>query len=303
MALETYQPSTIPNARWEAICDFTVSLGQQYRDLHPEIAYNRYMPVLARLIDVVCNRDGYAQDIEVVLDAEMIEMMIRDELEDLSVHSRGVYKTTLRRLGEALNPSWMGQTIYKKHARTTSQPPYTPAEITDVLDWCVDTDEFISCERRKIVGLGLGAGLTSRQMSELKWSSVEVDERGVLIHLPDRTIPVTARWVYLLDLDKAGRDEYVLRPNVTSREPDDVTGRTARNKVESGMRPDIRRLKATWIVDLMNRYVPDAFICHAAGIKSLKRYEQYRPDLGDEDLMAVRGLFHGDGRAEGLRVV
>ena len=66
------------------------------------------MPVLARLVDVVCNRDGYEQDIEVVLDAEMLEMMIRDELDDLSVHSRGVYKTTLRRRGEALNPSWMG---------------------------------------------------------------------------------------------------------------------------------------------------------------------------------------------------
>lgn len=117
MALETYQPSTIPNARWPTIRDFTVSLGQQYRDLHPEIAYNRYLPVLAWLVDVVCNRDGYEQDVEVVFDAEMIEMMIRDELEDLFV-PRGVYKITLRRLGEALNPSWMGQTIYKKHARS-----------------------------------------------------------------------------------------------------------------------------------------------------------------------------------------
>lgn len=206
MALETYRPSTIPYERWETIRDFTVSLGQQYRDLHPEISYNRYMHVLTRLINVVCNRDGYEQDIEVVLDAEMVEMMIRDELDDLSVHSRGVYKTTLRRLGEALDPNWMGQTIYKKHARMTSQPPYTPAEFTDVLDWCVDTDEFISCERRRIVRLGLGVGLTSRQMSGLKWSSGEADERGVLIHLPDRTIPVTARWVYLLDLDKVGRN-------------------------------------------------------------------------------------------------
>lgn len=140
-------------------------------------------------------------------------------------------------------------------------------------------------------------------MSGLKWSSVEVDERGVLIHLPDCTIPVTARWAYLLDLDKAGADEYVLRLNLTSREPDDVTGRTARNKVESGMRPDIRRLKATWTVDLMNRFVPDAFIYHAAGIKSLKRFEPFRPDLGEKGLVAVQELFRGDGRGEGLRVV
>ena len=69
--------------------------------------------------------DGYEQYILVVLDARVIEMMICDELDDLSVVSRGVYKTTLRRLGKAVNPSWKGQTIYKKHARTTSQPPYT----------------------------------------------------------------------------------------------------------------------------------------------------------------------------------
>ncbi|MGJ4093777.1 hypothetical protein [Corynebacterium macclintockiae] len=58
------------------------------------------------------------------------------------------------------------------------------------------------------------------------------------------------------------------------------------------MRPDIRRLRATWIVGLTNRYVPDAFTCHAAGMKTLKRFEPYRPDLGDKDLVAVRGLFH-----------
>lgn len=46
----------------------------------------------------------------------------------------------------------------------------------------------------------------------------------------------------------------------------------------------------------MNRFVPDAFICHAAGIKTLKRYERYRPDLGDKDLATVRGLFHGKRR-------
>lgn len=69
------------------------------------------------------------------------------------------------------------------------------------------------------------------------------------------------------------------------------------------MRPDIRRLKATWIVDLMNRFLPDVFICHAAGIKTLKRYEKHRPDLEDKDLVAVRELFHGNGCGEGLRVV
>ena len=110
-------------------------------------------------------------------------------------------------------------------------------------------------------------------MSGLKWSSIEVDERGVLIHLPDRTMSVTARWAYLFDLDRVRRDEYILRPNVTSREPNDVTGRTARNKVSSGMWPDIRRLTSTGIVDLMNRYAPDAFICHSAGTKTLKGFE------------------------------
>lgn len=203
------------------------------------------MPVPARLVDAVCSREGHEQDIEIVLDAEIIEMMILDELGGLSVYSAGVYKTTLRRLGEARNPNWMGQSNCKKHARSKAQGPYTADEIADVLDWCGGMDEFISCEWRKIVGLRLGTGLKSRQMSELKWSRVEVDERGVLIHPPDRTIPATARRVYLLDLDKVGADEYVLGPNETCREPDDVTGRTARNTVESGVRPDIRRLKAT----------------------------------------------------------
>lgn len=41
-----------------------------------------------------------------------------------------------------------------------------------MLDWSVGTDEFISCERRKIVGLGLGVG-ADEQADE----SAEVVER------------------------------------------------------------------------------------------------------------------------------
>ncbi len=72
----------------------------------------------------------------------------------------------------------------------------------------------------------------------------------------------------------------------------------------AGYKVSTQKGSGPWIVDLMNRFVPDAFICHAAGIKTLKRYEQYRPELGDRDLVAVReALFHGDGRGEGLWVV
>ena len=39
----------------------------------------------------------------------------------------------------------------------------------------------------------------------------------------------------------------------------------------------------------MNRFVPDAFICHVTGSKTLKRFEAFRLDLGDNDLVAVRG--------------
>ncbi|MDK8759591.1 hypothetical protein QP923_08290 [Corynebacterium sp. MSK151] len=65
---------------------------------------------------------------------------------------------------------------------------------------------------------------------------------------------------------------------------------------------DIRRLKATWIVDLINRYVPAAFTCYAAGIKTLKGYDQHRPDLGDRDLVATLGRFI-ETSGVGVRVV
>lgn len=156
-------------------------------------------------------------------------------------------------------------------------------------------------EREKIVALGLGAGLNSREMSNLTWGDVEVDEVGVLIHVGERVIPMYEKYVYLLlvagETHTAG--EYVLRPNRTCREPDEITGRTMRNDYDCGLRPQVKALRVTWIVQALRDGIPDAVICQCAGIKTMKAFEKYRPDIDASTVRTMRRMVHRAENADG----
>lgn len=47
----------------------------------------------------------------------------------------------------------------------------------------------------------------------------------------------------------------------------------------------------------------DALLCAAAGLQSLEKYEQFRPQPGRDAMFLARNLFHDKEHCEGLRAV
>ena len=67
------------------------------------------------------------------------------------------------------------------------------------------------------------------------------------------------------------------------------------------LRPTVRRMRATWIVTLLDMRVPDWLICSAAGIRQLRKYEAFRPEVDPDEVLGFRHVFAQ--QATSLRVV
>lgn len=154
-----------------------------------------------------------------------------------------------------------------------------------------------------IWSLGLGAGLPAAEMCQVTWADVDIDSAGVIVHAAGRVVPVLDLYADPLKELHEDSDAFVLRPRVSSRRPDDVVTRTLTRCEDYEFRPSVRQMRVTWIVGRLQAGVPDALLCSAAGIKTLKKYEQYRPTISEDAVLRARSLFHERTEFEGLRAV
>lgn len=174
-----------------------------------------------------------------------------------------------------------------------------------VLEWMTTArTPAVAREKELVVALALGAGLRNAEMEQLKWESVFTDEQGSVIHVGQRSVPVDATWAGALVKHRDGQSDsdYVLRPNASCRNPDDIVTRTIGETMNGQvMRPAPRRMRATWIVNMMHRFVPDSVLAYCADLTELRRYEAFRPEVGPAALVAARGLMHGGRNADSAK--
>lgn len=155
-----------------------------------------------------------------------------------------------------------------------------------------ESSGIVADERKKIVALGLGAGLTASEMSKLHWGQIHFDEQGAVVTLPHRIIPMLDAYGQQLQvLQPANASGFVLRPNVSNRHPDAVVTKTLTQPVPGFLHPTVRRMRATWIVTLLHMRIPDWVICSVAGIRQLRKYEAFRPEIDPDEVWASRHLF------------
>lgn len=252
-------------------------------------------------IAAYCVDTGYDLETSVLLDDEIIEQFVQSL--DVSRASKSDKRKTLKRLGEALNDTWEGP---RKYPYPASDPtgPYSDREQSLIYSWASTVSPgIVTQEQKKIYALGLGAGLSASEMTGLRWDQVCFDEQGAVIRLPDRVVPILADFVDDFRVLQPDGDlsQFVLRPNVANRHPDAVVTKTLSQPVPGLLRLNVRRMRATWIVTLLHRRVPDWLICASAGIKQLRKYEAFRPVIDPGEVMQHRYLF--GQYAPSLRVV
>lgn len=146
--------------------------------------------------------------------------------------------------------------------------------------------------KQVIVACGLGGGLKHGEAANLKVRDVFLDTGGACLHVGERIIPVAADW------DEGLRqrlktnphpDEYLLYPNMQRR--DKIMNRFAAEKPNAAsLVPNFEKMRVTWIAEHIKHFVPDTAIANAAGVKSLRNYERFRPT--NQPLEQFRGLMH-----------
>lgn len=130
----------------------TVEIGLKYQALNPDIEYRRYMRPLAQLVDWVVNASCYDNTLEEVLSFENIEdfctFVNSDTRREHSRASLSNIRTTLRRIGEAVNPAWGGPQVYvRRYPKSKGTQPYTRDDIGHIVDWAYGNGGFVAAER------------------------------------------------------------------------------------------------------------------------------------------------------------
>lgn len=299
-AIAAYRPQRVDANAWAQMRDLTVRLVLGYRPPSPNNARSTCSHVVAFLTWFTTwpgrDRPGTPVRAEELLRDGLVETYLRSTAP--SVTSRATIRATLRRALGSLHAD--GRPV--RLSRVPVADPYTPAQCAALVR--LARHQPTAARRRNlsfIVGLGLGAGLDSRDLvtvtaEHLLWDG-DGDDAVLTVRVRGgraaRTVPVrtdlTALVVEALDLHAAtGRapGDFVLGEDQLRRS---VTSGALERAVTAGAPPvDPRRLRNTWLLALMAAPVPLADLLHVAGLRSARTLTDLLPHCPDPDPAHVR---------------
>jgi len=242
-----------------------------------------------------CDQRGIDLRREVVFAPHTVERFVSEGCAHLAEGSRGNYRSMLHRVGAAV----LGPLVYPPRTTFGTSPrlaPYSDAEVRALVGWSHGLPtERMRDNAQTLLGLGLGAGLTSAEINESKRNWVEHTYGGLAIGVPSerpRRVPVVAEWTWAVEAAFVRSGDLLFLPDRTA-----VTNKQLSRFVEGLPRHDApklsaRRLRATWIVGRLDARVPLNALAAAAGVlpEILAEYVPYMAAVSEavaED--ALRG--------------
>lgn len=186
--------------------------------------------------------------------------------------------STLRSIGLAFGTIPPATKVSVPPAIETDRRPYTRADLERW--WSIasaQTSKWRAHGMRSLIALGAGAGLHPRDIVALATSDVEAHPQHsslVVVHLSDRVVPVDIEWAArVLELKSARSNGSFLGYEVQNAGL--VEGLKHRAKIPADT-PALtaRRLRTTWLVNLMHRDVRIPEMLTVMGGRSTTPLEQ-----------------------------
>lgn len=249
-----------------------------------------------RRFEGFCALEGLSFD-RALDDSDVIETFLTISCSTLCAHSRGTYRSTLRRLGGA-PPTTRG------FPASVAPAPYDDRDLAGL--WartCHQGSRARIANATVLLAATLGAGLRPRELAHLRAPDVLYSKGRVRVHVraDGRFVPVTKPSASVLVARADEQRGYLFRPNARMRDTKNLVGEIAAKLVGD---PDevalsSGRCRSTFLCAHLANNTPLHELCAIAGlidVESLARYARY-VSTAPQTKAALRARATREGRA------
>lgn len=294
-AINKYEPRAAAR-EWPIIGNF---VRDAVRDCHQRTAYSaRELLIVGSKHTAWCESVGYPLERDIVFRREIIAEFINTACEDVTVSTRGNYRSKLFRMSEHLLSPHLRHSRVPPVRRDDPARPYTPGEVSALRSWALGQNtSYRRANAWSLLALGLGAGLSAAELSYVTAGHIVTDAHGVLVLVEGpraRQVPVLQEWEspLLQAVTDAGMpSQFLFRADRTKTHRHLVSNFVDKT-IPSAVRASSQRMRATWLVTHMVAGVRADVLLRAAGVESLEsltRYLAYMPQVdGDQVRAAMR---------------
>jgi len=286
-------------SQWDWSVTLSSQVSARIRDYRPRLPRDRWAPVadqvratVAAAAPVTCYEAGHLLhvvgrlavwadstglpcDPGLWLRTETIDAFILIGLAGRKGSTRQTFRTWLRRTREALVWVQRGEAPpVRIAANRRPQPPYEQGELARLRGWVELLPGRARLDGLALMALTAGCGLTPGEVPAVRGSDLRVIAQGMVVLDAvwlERLVACRAPWEQTLaELAAAAGNGYLFRPGRKVEAAKNlVSSWPARHKPHAGL-PSLaaRRLRTTWIVDLLRQRIDPALVADAAGMTS-----------------------------------
>jgi integrase len=296
--IAAYTPR-IPQAQWARLGD---TVRATVAAVAPQSPYEvwKLLHVITRLA-VFAEETGLPCDPALWLRIETIDAFLLSGCTEQEGRTLQTYRSWLRRARETL--VWIHRGEAAPPQMTASQDPSAPydaVEYAGLRRWAETLTDQQRSNALALMALAAGCGLGPGELGAVRGTDIRTTYSGAAgVNAPGvgRLVVCRAAWEEVLtELAEAAGHRYMFRPNrqVTAAK-NLVNGWTRMHPTPERLADlSARRLRSTWIVELLTRRIDPQVIASAAGMASaaaLARYHQWVPALDEQ---AATRLLRGE---------
>jgi len=295
MRLQNYTP-VMPSEYWEVIEPFVTQVVEAAT---PHVSYTekQLYAVTARLTLWAWQAAALPLEVDVVFSSNVIDRFTDKGMPQYTKAGRNTMRARLRRMSDALLGPDRDPDRPRPMGSADASRPYSQREVASLMSWAAGQPRGDrNSSALTLLSLGLGAGLTGREIAQLKIGDIRADEGGVVITVQGeraRQVPVLRHWESALVARSADRDsgDWAFREGQEGGNRNLVSDFAARTY--GGYGPQARRMHATWIVAHLEMGTPLGPLLRAAGLKEPEALGRFLPFVCRVSVEDERALLRG----------
>lgn len=282
-----FSPMDVPEEVWrrvEPVVKHAVSTADPET---PFLASHR-LSIVTHLA-VWADRIGQPLEIEYLFTPEFIDRFIIEGCAHLKKGTQLNYRTHLWKIGAAV----VGHRLFPPRAlplqRSEVSPSYSTTEVSELRAWARGLPTpHMRRNARALLAIGLGAGLTSQEVTSLVGTDVQRHSGVVLVEVPGelaRTVPIHKVWAdEVADLARESGPRAFFMPERTRITRRDIIGFIGRCSGDDPAKFNVQQLRITWIVGHLAAGTTLAALARASGVGvgQLGKYLRFVPPVTED---------------------